>query len=97
VDFSLLRKVGVRLKLDVGTSSYWSEIAAVQTLDNLMAAGKIDMADYLERLPEGYIARKEELLQKLRAREGAAPEAGAQARADTREALTRLGRQFSVL
>lgn len=97
VDFSLLRKVGVRLKLDVGASSYWSEIAAVQTLDNLMAAGKIDMADYLERLPEGYIARKEELLQKLRAREGAAPEAGAQARADTKEALTRLGRQFSVL
>ncbi|HHT16454.1 MAG TPA: hypothetical protein GXZ77_01855 [Papillibacter sp.] len=97
VDFSMLGNVGVSLRLDVGASSYWSEIAAVQTLDNLMAAGKIDMADYLERLPEGYIARKQELLDKVQARTEMGAEAPAQkaARPDTKDALIALG-QFAL-
>jgi len=94
VDFSALRRVGLTLRLDVGASSYWSEIAAVQTLDNLLAAGKIDMVDYLERLPEGYIPGKQELLDKLRARRaaGAAAPERLSPRADTKDALIALGR-----
>ena len=55
----------MELKLDVGASSYWSEIAAMQTMDNLLSQGKIDIVDYLERIPDGYIAKKQELIDKL--------------------------------
>ncbi len=34
------------LKLDVGASAYWSEIASSQTLDNLLAAGQISLEEY---------------------------------------------------
>ncbi len=66
-DFSVLERLPVSLKLDAGASSYWSEIASQQTLDNLLVQNKIDLADYLERIPNGYIARKQELIEKLRA------------------------------
>lgn len=65
-DFSELKGVSFSLKLDVGASSYWSEIASMQTLDNLLMQGKIELADYLERVPDGYISKKQELLDKLK-------------------------------
>ena len=65
-DFSKLRDARLSLQLDVGAASYWSEIASLQTLESLLAHGKIDVVDYLERIPNGYIARKQELLDKLR-------------------------------
>ena len=64
-DFSSLAGMPMALRLDVGASSYWSEIASMQTLDNLLRQGKIDLVDYLERVPDGYIARKQELIDKL--------------------------------
>lgn len=77
-DFSQLREMPMTLKLDVGASAYWSEIASMQTLDNLLMQGKIDLESYLERIPDGYISKRQELLEKIR---GAAavpqmPEAG---------------------
>lgn len=66
-DFAMLNEVPLSLKLDVGASSYWSEIAAVQTLDNLLMQNKINLDDYLERIPEGYVSKKQELIDKLRA------------------------------
>jgi hypothetical protein len=66
IDFSVLKKTGVTLKLDVGASSYWSEIASMQTLDNLMMRGKLDLIDYLERVPDGYIITTPERLDKLK-------------------------------
>jgi hypothetical protein len=33
----------------------------MQTLDNLMMRGKIDLIDYLERVPDGYIVKKQVL------------------------------------
>ena len=63
-DFSELRKMPMSLKLDVGASSYWSEIASIQTLDNLLGTGKIDIVDYLERMPNGYIKDQTELKNK---------------------------------
>ncbi len=65
-DFTRLRQTNLSLKLDVGASSYWSEIAAMQTLDNLMMRGKLDLVDYLERVPDGYIVKKQELVDKLK-------------------------------
>ncbi|SMC80514.1 hypothetical protein [Papillibacter cinnamivorans] len=65
-DFAALRNMPLSLKLDVGASAYWSEITSVQTLDNLLAGGKISVLQYLERLPSGYVTGKEELMEELK-------------------------------
>ena len=66
-DFGQLKGLPMLLKLDVGASAYWSEIASMQTLDNLLQLQKIDIVDYLERIPDGYIAKRQDLLAKYRA------------------------------
>lgn len=63
-DFSVLKDVPMQMKLDVGASAYWSEIASTQTLDNLLQQGKIDLIDYLDRIPDGYISKRQELIDK---------------------------------
>ena len=63
-DFKLLKKHPVLLKLDVGASTYYSEIAATQTLDNLLVNGHIDIIDYLERVPDDRIPGRRALLEK---------------------------------
>lgn len=71
-DFSVLDEIPLSLKLDVGASAYWSEVASMQTLDNLLMQNKIGIVDYLERVPNGYITKKQELLEKIKASQGAA-------------------------
>lgn len=71
-DFSALGELPLSLKLDVGGSAYWSEIAQMQTLDNLLTQGKIDTVDYLERVPNGYISNQQELIDTLKQRQAAA-------------------------
>lgn len=66
-DFSTLRSHPMLLKLDVGTSSYYSEIASLQTLDKLLEGGHISALQYLERVPDGYIPGRRSLIQELRA------------------------------
>ncbi|UOO38253.1 hypothetical protein IZU99_03075 [Oscillospiraceae bacterium CM] len=75
-NFDVLKTINLSLKLDVGASSYWSEIAAMQTLDNLLMRGKIDLIDYLERVPDGYIIKKQELLDKLESAKAGAAQPG---------------------
>lgn len=76
-DFGILEQVPLSLKLDVGGSAYWSEIAQMNTLDNLLMQGKISVVDYLERVPNGYISNQQELIETIRQREAAmaAPQA----------------------
>lgn len=69
-DFGQLEEVPMSIKLDVGGSAYWSEIAQMNTLDNLLMQGKINIVDYLERVPNGYISNQQELVQTLRERMG---------------------------
>lgn len=71
-DFSVLGKIPLSLRLDVGASAYWSEVASMQTLDNLLMQNKIGIVDYLERVPNGYITKKQELLERIKAAQGAA-------------------------
>jgi hypothetical protein len=71
-DFSLLRDFPVAIKRDVGASSYWSEMANMQTLDNLLMNHHITLKQYLDRLPNGYIARKQELIGEIEAMAAAA-------------------------
>ncbi len=84
-DFSVLGRSPLSLRIDVGGSAYWSEIAQMQTLDNLLMQDKIDIIDYLERVPNGYILNQQELIDKLKSSQqqgqptqmtGGAPEAG---------------------
>ena len=63
-DFKQLKNHPVLLKLDVGASTYYSEIAATQTLDNLLQLGLIDIVDYLERVPDDRIPGRRALLEK---------------------------------
>ena len=56
----------MNLRIDVGASSYWSEITSAQTLDSLFRDKSIDFVQYLERMPEGYIPRKQELLDDIK-------------------------------
>lgn len=64
-DFSRLKEIQLAIKLDVGASAYWSEIANMQTLDNLLMNHHITLKQYLERVPAGYIAKKQELLAEI--------------------------------
>ena len=66
-DFSRIREIQLSIKQDVGASSYWSEMASMQTLDNLMMNNMITKKQYIERLPNGYIPKKQELLDEFAA------------------------------
>ena len=67
-DFGTLKKHPMLLKLDVGASSYYSEIASMQTLDQLLQNGHITIEQYLERIPDGYIPGRRKLLTEIKAR-----------------------------
>lgn len=66
-DFSRLKKIWLNIRVDVGAATAYSEIAMMQTLDNMREAGIIDAIDWLERTPDKMIPKKQDLLQKLRA------------------------------
>jgi len=61
-DFSMLQDIPCSIDLDAGASTYWSEIANMQTLDNLLMQGKIPTSEYLRRLPSGQITDRENLI-----------------------------------
>lgn len=67
-DFSVFKDMWLDVKADVGESSYWSQIAANQTLDNMLSQGAIDIVQYLERVPDEYIPQKQELIAELQQR-----------------------------
>ena len=69
LDFSILKEFPFTVELDVGASSYWSEIASMQTLDNLLMQGKISTVEYLKRLPAGQITDRETLIAALEMQE----------------------------
>lgn len=67
-NFSVLKKLQLSIRQDVGASSYWSEMANVQTLENLLMNNHIDAVQFLERLPSGYLVKKQELIDELKSR-----------------------------
>lgn len=66
-DFSQFKHLWLNIRVDVGATTYFSEIATVQTLDNLRRDGTLDVISYLERIPDKLIPRKDELIQQLKA------------------------------
>ena len=72
-DFANLKQIQMAVRQDVGASSYWSEMASMQTLDNLLMNKLITPKQYIERLPNGYITKKQELLDDFSAQKAPAP------------------------
>ena len=70
IDFSQMDLSEMELNVEVGTSSYWSEIAQQQSADNLLKEKIIqDPIDYIERIPDKWIKDKAGLLRKLKERQ----------------------------
>lgn len=67
-DFSQLKKLWLNVAVEVGATTRYSEIAMVQTLDNLRRDGTLDIIAYLERIPDRLIPRKQELIDDLKAK-----------------------------
>lgn len=45
----------IRVQVDVGASTIWSENQCVTTLDNLLERGVLSVSQYLKRLPKGLV------------------------------------------
>lgn len=74
-DFSACGLNSISVNVDVGASSYWSELMQIQTLDNLFAKGVIsDALSYLESVPDRYVPNKKELIKRLAERSAAEKE-----------------------
>ncbi len=63
LDFSKMKDALINLRVDVGPSSQFSELTAVETLDKLLGAEKISFLQYLERIPDGYLPKKAKLIE----------------------------------
>jgi len=65
-NFDQFKHLWFNLSVDAGATTYYSEIAMVQTLDNLRKDGTLDVIDYLERIPDKLLPRRQELIDKMR-------------------------------
>lgn len=63
VNFEELKDSILNLRVDVGPSGQFSEAMAVSTLDKLLNAERISLVQYLERMPEGYIPARQQLIE----------------------------------
>ena len=74
-NFDELKNMKFRLKVEVGASSYWSELASIETLDRLLQQEAITFKQYLERIPVGLITQKQSLLEDIKNKDIANPTA----------------------
>jgi hypothetical protein len=68
-DGSQYNETTFSLKIDVGASTQWSEIASIQTLDALLDKQLITFRQYLERIASGLIPDKEGLIDEVEQQE----------------------------
>lgn len=68
-NFETLKGMWLHIKTDVGSASYFSEIASLQTLDNLLNNGMIEFVEYLKRIPDELIPQKQELINSIEAKD----------------------------
>lgn len=64
-DFAQLAQKKLKLNVEIGAATYWSELMQVQTMDNLFGRGLMDAETYLENMPRGYIPNRTQLIQAL--------------------------------
>jgi hypothetical protein len=68
-DFSTMRDHPFSVKIDVGSSSYYSEMSSLTTLDNLLLNDRITTVQYLENIPDGSVAGRRKLIEELKQKE----------------------------
>ena len=68
VDFDGLKDLNYNLKVEIGNSAQFSEIAQINTLDKLVQAGYITPDEYMDAVPSKYIPKKTKLLKSYRER-----------------------------
>lgn len=68
-DFGQLKGMDLHIGIDVGESSYYSEIAMLQTMDNLLEGQYIEFIDYLERIPNEMFPKKAEYIAQIKAKQ----------------------------
>ena len=73
-DFSKFKHLWFNVRVNAGDTTYYSEIAMVQTLDNLRRDGTLEVIDYLERIPDKLIPRKAELVRELKRKAAQMPQ-----------------------
>ena len=56
----------ISARIDVGAAGLWSEVQAINTLDNLLQAQVITPLQYLERLPKGFVADIQGLIDSMK-------------------------------
>lgn len=65
-DFSELTDENVKIRVDVGAATYWSETMQVQTLNNIFTSGIMENAEtfelFLDVMPSKYVPNKQKLL-----------------------------------
>ena len=67
IDFSAIGYDSLDINVDIGASSYWSELMQVRTADNLFTKGVItDAIMYLESIPDKHIKNKQGMIEKLK-------------------------------
>ena len=64
-DGARYRDLILRVKVDVGAATLWSESQSIVTLDNLFDRGVITAEQYLKRLPRGIVPDVEGLLREM--------------------------------
>ena len=69
VDFAGIRSMNLSIGIDVGTTSYWSELQNNQRLDNLLEQQRISFTQYLKRIPNNAINKLDALVQEVEAQE----------------------------
>ena len=66
-DFSAVDYDSFDINVNIGAATYWSQLMQVQTMDAFFKNGVIDDAlIYLEHIPDGYVAEKEEIMEELK-------------------------------
>ena len=69
IDCRLLRNELIRARVDVGSSARFSKASALTTLNALLDGGHITLRQYLERIPDGVIPAREQLISELKENE----------------------------
>ena len=64
-DFDELADIAFNIKIDVGPTSQWSELAEMKMLDGLLSKQIIDGESYLKYMPNGLFANRQPLLEKI--------------------------------
>ncbi len=65
-DFDKLKKLNLRLKVEVSPSSLYSELAGQETLDNLLSTDRITFLQWLDRTRTGLVPKKQELMEEMK-------------------------------